>query len=118
MMLQLTITAVEDTLKNDNKGAIVKLYQIIDDLEAIHDGRKRPDVMLNEPTSKLLSGFIKLKKQNWGRISRLKSDSYTRRKTHPELDENYFMVRLKHLKPDCQEEPENCIFTSLKKTLV
>ena len=83
---------MEDTLENDDKGSIEKLNDIIDDLEAIHDGKKYPNVAFNELTSKLLSGFINLRKQNWGRLSRSASESSVQREIRPEHDENYFMV--------------------------
>jgi len=90
----LTITALEDSLVDDGKGSMEKLKQIIDDLEAIYSKSKYADVTFSELTNKLLSGFIKLRRMNWGRESRSSSESSTHPPAHPEHDENYFMVRL------------------------
>ena len=82
---------MEDTLENDGKGSSEKLKGIVDDLEAIHNKKKYEDVTFSELTLNLLSNFVKLRQENWGRLSRPSSVSSST-PVPPEQDENYFMV--------------------------
>ena len=88
----MAITSLEESLRDDGKGSIEKLNKVLDDLEAIYRKEKCADVTFNELTLNLLSGFVKLREQNWGRESRTSSESSAKPDARPEHDENYYMV--------------------------
>nr|CAB3262108.1 uncharacterized protein LOC100178001 [Phallusia mammillata] len=68
-VLKLTVMSMEDSLKDDEKGSAEKMQSILDNLISFLDDDKQ-SVKLSKATTNLLSGFKKLRADNWGRVSK------------------------------------------------